>query len=258
MSKKLPVLFIGHGSPMNAILNNSYTRALKKLGEDIERPKAIMVISAHWNTRDTYITSEDKPKTIYDFYGFPEELYRIKYSPQGAKKFAELVLEKLSGENIKGTAEWGLDHASWAVLKHIYPNVDIPVFEMSLNASLSEAEHYELGKKLSVLRENGILIVGSGNIVHNLRNMDYDMDAKPFDWAVKFDEYVAEAMKNKEHEKLINYKNLGSTVMLSVPTDEHYLPLLYIAALQEAGEEVKFIHEGIQHGSMSMRCIQIG
>lgn len=258
MSKKLPVLFIGHGSPMNAILNNSYTQALKKLGKEIERPKAIMVISAHWKTRGTYITSEDKPKTIYDFYGFPEELYRIIYSPEGSKKYSEFVLEQLKKENIKGTTEWGLDHASWAVLKHMYPEADIPVFEMSLDASLDEASHYNLGKKLSILRENGILIIGSGNVVHNLRNMDYDMEAKPFDWSVKFDEYVTQALNNKDHESLINYKKLGSTAMLAVPTDEHYLPLLYIAALQEAGDEVKYIHEGIQHGSMSMRCIQIG
>lgn len=258
MSERLPVLFLAHGSPMNAILNNSFTEALKKLGKDLEKPKAIMIISSHWKTRGTYITVEDKPEQIYDFYGFPEELYNIKYSPKGAEKFAKFVIEELNNENIKGTDSWGLDHSAWAILKYIYPDADIPVFEMSLDASLNEQQHYDLGKTLSILREKGILIIGSGNIVHNLRVFEDDIDAAPFDWATKFDEYIYNAIRNNNHEGLINYLKAGTTAKLSVPTDEHYLPLLYIAAMQDKGDKVKLLHEGIQHGSMSMRCIQIG
>lgn len=258
MSKKLPVLFISHGNPMNAISNNSYTEAIRKLAKEIERPKAIMVISSHWKTKGTFITCEDQPKQIYDFYGFPQELYDVKYSPKGAKEYAELVIKELDNENIKGITSWGLDHAAWAILTHMYPNADIPVFEMSLNALENEEYHYELGKKLSKLREKGILIIASGNIVHNLEKMNHDINSKPFDWAVEFDEYIAESLMNMKHGQLIQYKKVGIAAKLSVPTDEHYVPLLYIAGLQEENDEVKYVYEGIQHGSMSMRCMQIG
>lgn len=258
MSEKLPALFLAHGSPMNAILINSFTQALKNLGKELQKPKAIMVISAHWKTRGTYITTADKPEQIYDFYGFPKELYNIKYRPEGARQYAELAIKELNNQNIKGTDSWGLDHSAWAILKHIYPDADIPVFEMSLDASLNEQQHYDLGNTLSILREKGILIIGSGNIVHNLRVFEDDIDAAPFDWATKFDEYIYSAIKDSNHEELINYLKAGTAAKLSVPTDEHYLPLLYIAAMQDNGDKVKLLHEGIQHGSMSMRCIQIG
>ncbi len=257
MSKKLPVLFIAHGSPMNALENNDYTRSIKALAQKIERPKAIMVISAHWTTRGTYITSEDKPKTIYDFYGFPEELYNIKYSPKGAKEYSKIALELLSEEKVEGTTSWGLDHGAWTVLKHMYPDADIPVFQMSINILLNEGEHYELGKKLASLREKGILIIGSGNIVHNLKEVDFAENAKPADWAVKFDEYVAKAIRDKRHLDLINYRSIGKAAKLSVPTDEHYLPLLYIMALQEENEKAEFLYEGIVSRSLSMRSVLI-
>lgn len=258
MINRLPALFIAHGSPMNAILKNSYTESLEKLGKDMERPEAIMVISAHWETKGTFITYDDEQKQIYDFYGFPEELYNIKYNPKGGKAYVDMVLEELKDEDIKRTNEWGLDHGAWGVLTHMYPNADIPVFQLSLNLLSDETYHYNLGKKLCKLREKGILIIGSGNIVHNLRMINYDMYSKPFDWAIEFDKCVAKAIKNKNHKELIEYSQMGMAAKLSVPTKEHYLPLLYIAAMQQENDEIKFIHESIQNGSMSMRTIQIG
>lgn len=254
----MPVLFIGHGSPMNALLDNSFTQAIGKVAENIPKPKAILVISAHFETNGTFITASDAPNQIYDFYGFPKELYDLKYSPTGSKKYAEMVAEELVDSEVKLTEEWGLDHGAWCILKHMYPKADIPVFQMSLNRLGDEKYHYNLGKKLSVLRERGILIIGSGNIVHNLGIMNYDMNSTPFDWASEFDTYVSEAIKCRTHENLISYENLGKSAKLSVPTKEHYLPLLYIAALQEESDEVNFIFKGIQHSSMSMTSIQIG
>lgn len=258
MSKKMPVLFISHGSPMNALLNNPYTEAISKWAESIPRPEAILVISAHWETNGTFITASDEPKQIYDFYGFPKELYNLKYNPKGAKKYAEIAFEELKAEKVMLTEEWGIDHGTWSILTHMYPKADIPVFQMSLNRLGDEEYHYNLGKKLSNLREKGILIIASGNIVHNLGRMDYEMNSVPFSWATEFDNYISEAVKNGLHSRLISYENLGEVAKLSVPTREHYLPLLYIAALQEQDDEVTFIYKGIQHGSMSMTSIQIG
>lgn len=257
MSKKLPALFIGHGSPMNAILDNSYTRALKKFADKIERPKAILVVSAHWQTRGTYITYKDEPTQIYDFYGFPKQLYDIKYEPKNCKKYSKIILEELKDENIKPTNDWGLDHAAWAVLVHMYPKADIPVIEMSLNILLDEESHYNLGKKLYKLREKGILVIGSGNIVHNLMKFKEKIDAEPFNWAIAFDKYISDAIINKQHDKLVNYKSVGRAAQLAVPTDEHYLPLLYVLAMQQENDSIEFEYEGIQNGSMSMRCIKI-
>ncbi|MGL5641773.1 MAG: 4,5-DOPA dioxygenase extradiol [Paraclostridium sp.] len=258
MVKKQPVLFIGHGSPMNAIMENSYTERLNKLGEKLDRPKAIMVISAHWVTNGTYITEQDSPKEIYDFYGFPEELYKVKYSTSGAKPYINKVFEELKDYNVKLTDTWGIDHGAWCILKHIFPKADIPVFQLSLNALENEEYHYNLGKKLSNLREEGILILGSGNIVHNLREMKADKNANPYAWAAEFDEFVANAVIKGDHDKLINYKVIGREAFLSAPTDEHYLPLLYISALMEEGDKVEFIFTGIEHGSLSMTSIKIG
>ncbi len=258
MNKKMPVLFIGHGSPMNALLNNSYTEAIRKSTENIPKPKAILVISAHWETEGTYIAAADAPKQIYDFYGFPEALYNVKYNPTGAKKYAEMVAEELVDFKVSLTENWGIDHGAWCILTHMYPKVDIPVFQISLNSLGDEKYHYDLGKKLSVFREKGILIIGSGDIVHNLGIMNYEINSTPFDWATEFDDYVSESIKNRTHDKLISYESLGKTAKLAVPTKEHYLPLLYIAGLQEQSDEVKFIYKGIQHKSISMTSIQIG
>jgi len=258
MIKKMPVLFIGHGSPMNAVLNNSYTEAISKSTQNIPKPEAILVVSAHWETNGTFITASNTPKQIYDFYGFPAELYNLKYNPTGAKKYAEMAAQELADSKVILTEKWGLDHGAWSVLAHMYPKADIPVFQMSLNRLGDEQYHYNLSKKLSKLREKGILIIGSGDIVHNLGVMDYNMNANPFKWATEFDNYICEAIVNREHDNIISYQKLGKCAQLSVPTKEHYLPLLYIAGLQEKSDEVNFIYKGIQHGSMSMTSIKIG
>lgn len=258
MNKKMPVLFIGHGSPMNAVLNNEYTQAISKEAQNIPRPEAILVISAHWETNGTFITSSDSPEQIYDFYGFPEELYNLKYKPIGAGKYAQMAFEEIKDSDVMLTKEWGMDHGAWSVLTHMYPKADIPVFQMSLNRLGDQQYHYDLGRKLSKLRDKGILIIGSGDIVHNLRIMNYDMNAIPFEWASEFDNYICGALINRKHDNLINYQKAGKSAQLSVPTKEHFLPLLYIAGLQGESDEVKFIYKGIQHSSMSMTSIQIG
>ncbi|WP_160673330.1 4,5-DOPA dioxygenase extradiol [Clostridium sp. C8-1-8] len=257
MKDRLPALFIGHGSPMNAIETNEYTKMLNKLGETIGKPKAVLVISAHWLTEGSYIDIQNNPKQIYDFYGFPRELYEVDYKPSGSSEYAIRAYERLKAFGVKSTKEWGLDHGSWAILKHLYPNADIPAFQLSLNHAFTPEEHYNLGKKLKELRDEGYLILGSGNIVHNLRKMDFDASDSPFDWAKKFDDYIANSLISNNHLNLINYKSQGITEKLALPTDEHYLPLLYIAALQEADESISFLHEGIEFGSLSMRSFVV-
>jgi len=260
----MPVLFIGHGSPMNIVLKNSYTDSLAKAAREIPKPKAILVISAHWLTNGTYVTCVAKPKTIYDFYGFPEELYQLNYPSPGSPETAQLTIKMEKSVQIK-CGNWGLDHAAWAVLKHMYPAADIPVFEMSLDYSPYNnwypkpmEYHYNLASELAPLREKGILIIGSGNIVHNLGLIDFDIDAKPFGWAVNFDEQVKQCLVSGNHKKLINYLELGKEAAYAVPTQDHYLPMIYSIGLQTKDEPLKFIHEGFQHGSVSMRAIQIG
>ena len=239
---KMPVLFIGHGSPMNIIYKNEYTKSLQKLGGSLTKPDAILVVSAHWLTKGTFVCSADKPEQIYDFYGFPDELYDVKYHPPGARIIAESVASELKSENVESDGKWGIDHASWAVLTHMYPKADIPVFELSVDVMKNEKEHYDLGKKLSFLRRKNILIMGSGNIVHNLRQVDFDEHAKPFPWAVEFDEYIKDALLRKDHDRLIRYKELNPVSRLAVPTYDHYLPFLYSAALQEEDEQIEFVH----------------
>lgn len=258
MVKRLPAFFIAHGSPMNIALQNEYTEALSKIKDSIERPKAILIISAHWKTENTQINISDTPNQIYDFYGFPKELYNIRYQVTGSRNYALEALESLAYSDIVDTESWGLDHGAWGILKHIYPDSDIPTFQLSLNGLEDESYHYNLGKKLSVLREKGFLIIGSGNIVHSFRYMDSDMDAKPPEFAVEFDNYVKNSLLNNEHEKLINYKKAGEIAFKAVPTDEHYLPVLYIAGALISGEKVTLLYEGFQNASMSMTCFMIG
>ena len=256
-NSKMPVLFIGHGSPMNIVSHNAYTRSLQSLGASLPKPHAILVVSAHWLTQGTFICSADKPEQIYDFYGFPDELYKVQYHPPGAPAIAKSIVHELKFENIQVDAEWGIDHASWAVLIYMYPKANIPVLEMSLDVTMNEQEHYTLAKKLSFLRQQNILIIGSGNIVHNLLRMEYKENAKPFPWAVEFDKYIKDALLQKDVDRLLHYKELSPVGKISAPTNDHYLPMLYTAALQEEGEQIEFFHESIQNGSISMRCFVI-
>ncbi|WP_370573215.1 4,5-DOPA dioxygenase extradiol [Methanomethylovorans sp.] len=264
-SGKMPVLFIGHGSSLNIILKNSYTESLVRLGNDLPKPKALMVVSAHWLTNGTSVTCNEKPKQIYDFYGFPRELYQVKYSSSGSPDIARLISGIVRKVQVRCSNDWGLDHASWAVLKHMYPQADIPVFEMSLDYSFNEWHpkmiqyHYDLASELGELRRKGVLIIGSGNIVHNLGMLDFrNIDAKPFDWAVEFDEKVKSNLLSGNHRDLIDYRNMGRNAPFAVPTLDHYLPMIYAIALQEKDDRLEFVHEGFQYGSISMRSFRIG
>lgn len=236
---KMPVLFIGHGSPMNIILKNDFTDSLANLGKDLPKPRAIMVISAHWLTGGTYVGCMAKPRTIYDFYGFPDALYSIDYPSAGSPDDAMFVKELVRKAPVKCSSDWGLDHASWAILKHIYPKADIPVFEMSLDYSFNEWHpkplqyHYDLASELLELRKKGVLIIGSGNIVHNLGLIDFrNINAKPFDWAIEFDDKVKSNLINGNHKDLIDYQKMGRGASFAVPTQDHYLPMIYAIALQ--------------------------
>jgi 4,5-DOPA dioxygenase extradiol len=263
--KKMPVLFIGHGSPINIILNNSFTQSLSAWGKSLPRPKAVMVVSAHWLTNGTAVTCVGKPKTMHDFYGFPVELYELSYPSPGAFEEAAFVTKTVQQTAVTCNYDWGLDHASWAVLKHLFPQADIPVFELSLDYSFNEWHpkpvrfHYNLASELSTLRSRGVLIIGSGNIVHNLGMIDIDnIDANPFDWAREIDEKVKANLVTRNHTDLIHYPNMGRAATLAIPTLDHYLPMIYAVALQEKNEPLTFIHESFQYGSISMRCFQIG
>lgn len=257
ISNQLPALFIGHGSPMNVISKNRYTEDLEKLAFQLPHPQAILVISAHWLTRGTLITGAEKPEQIYDFYGFPQELYGIKYLAPGSPQTANLVVETVGEGNIRIDQKRGIDHAAWAVLKFLYPRQNIPVLELSLNIDQGPSSHFELGKKLAPLRCKGILMIGSGNIVHNLREMEYQEKAEAYDWAVEFDQFVRESIGKKDFAALINYRNFGTPAIRAVPTNEHYLPMLYILGMMKASESAMFIHESIQNGSVSMRSFKI-
>ena len=252
MENKLPIMFIGHGSPMNAIEENDFTISIKKVAESLPEPKAIMMISAHWTVQSTMVNTQEHPKQIYDFYGFPRELFEFKYNCKGSPEFSQLVIDTLGNYKIKPTSEWGIDHGSWTILKHIYPNANIPVFQLSLDMTKDAKWHYELGKELRKLRDLGVLIIGSGDIVHNLGAVGFEENAKPYDWAVEFDDIVKDCLVNKNHDKLIDYKSIGNSAIYSIPTSEHYLPLLYIIGLQEENEMVEFIYEGIQNKSISL------
>lgn len=261
----MPVLFIGHGSPLNIILDNSYTRSLTTLGKTLPKPKAILVISAHWLTKGTFVLCNDQPKTIHDFYGFPDELYAIRYPSTGAPTEARLVTELVKNVKVECRTDWGLDHASWAVLKHMYSAADIPVFELSLAYTFNEWHpkplqyHYDLAKEMAPLRERGVLIIGSGNIVHNLGLLDFEnIDAPIFAWAGAFDEAVKSRLLARDHRALMDYQRMGPEAALAVPSLDHYLPMIYTLALQERNEPLTFTHEGFQYGSISMRCFRIG
>ncbi len=251
---KMPLLFIGHGSPMNALANNDYTQALNQIARLIPQPKAILCVSAHWLTTGTFVTSSAQPKIIYDFYGFPEALYKINYPAPGSEKIAALIQNCMSIPTIQSDkGSWGLDHGTWAVLKHIYPQADIPTLQLSIDATQPAAYHFELGQKLSELREHEILIIGSGNIVHNLGNFSWNENEPAFNWATEFDQWTREQLKTRNHRSLIeDYLNTNAG-RLSVPTPDHYLPLLYVLGASYPEDNLKFIYEKIHHGSIAMR-----
>jgi 4,5-DOPA dioxygenase extradiol len=252
----MPVLFIGHGSPMNALADNAFTKSLSVTGTTLPRPEAILVISAHWLTKGSFISSTPVPETIYDFYGFPQELYRIVYPAKGSPQYAERT--KTLWPELILDATRGLDHGTWTVLKHLFPLADIPVFQLSIDYHKPMQYHFDNAKKLISLRNEGVLIIGSGNIVHNLRLVSFEEDAEPYDWAIQFDEWAKNQIINKNYNNLLQYEKAGISASLAVPTVDHYVPLLYSLAATEPSENITFFYEGIELSSMSMRCIKIG
>jgi 4,5-DOPA dioxygenase extradiol len=254
---KMPVLFTGHGSPMNIIQNNAFTQSLKVLGEATEQPVAILVISAHWLTPGkTVVSVNPNPKTIYDFGGFPEALYKEKYEPNGHPALAKELVQLVQSVKVHEDHEMGLDHGAWSILKHLYPKADIPVFQMSIDYGKPPAYHFQLAKELSALRNKGVLMLGSGNIVHNLGIFDWKEDAPVMDWAATFDAYVKKAIDERNFEALVNYQKQGREAALAVPTNDHYLPMLYILGLLDKDENIRYTFEGFQNGSISMRCFE--
>ena len=258
-SSTMPVLFVGHGNPMNAIADNAFTKKLGTWGSSFQdKPKAILVISAHWLTQGTHVMVSPKPRTIHDFGGFPQALYQIQYPVDGSPSFANETKQIVTSTQVIADDQWGLDHGAWTVLKHMFPKADIPVYQLSIDYAKPPAYHYNLAKELKSLRKKGVLIIGSGNIVHNLYQIDFDEKAKPYDWAVEFDETVKKQLQNKDFESLINYSSLGNAAHLSIPTNDHYLPMLYSLGLTDKSESLTFTFEEIQNASISMRCFQVG
>ena len=252
----MPVLFVGHGSPTNAIEENEFSRAWADAGKSMPRPRAVLCVSAHWEANGTLVTSTERPGTIHDFYGFPRPLYEVSYPAPGAPEVARLVRETVRGARVRFDPDRGLDHGAWSVLRRMFPGADIPVVQLSLDRAKEPALHYELGKELAGLRREGVLIVGSGNIVHNLGVIVGEDTA--FDWAIEFDETMKRLILSGDHDAIVQYPELGRAARLSVPTNEHFLPLLYALALQEKGEGIRFFTDRVTLGSISMRSIKIG
>jgi 4,5-DOPA dioxygenase extradiol len=253
----MPVVFFGHGSPMNTLDRNPYTEAWRKLGAAMPAPKAIVCVSAHWYTEGTAVTAMSRPRTIHDFYGFPQALFDVRYPAPGAPELAARVRALLAPLDVAFDESWGLDHGTWSVLKHAYPNADIPVIQLSIDGTQPPQFHYDAGRRLAALRDDGVLVVGSGNVVHNLRLMKR-AGGEAFDWAVRFNERVRAALASRDHRTLIDFARLGEDARLSVPTPEHYLPLLYVAALQRDDEVMSFPVDGYDLGSVSMLTAAAG
>jgi 4,5-DOPA dioxygenase extradiol len=258
MNERLPAIFLGHGNPMNALLDNSYTRGWRRIGEQTPVPKAILSISAHWFVPATGVTIGTAPKTIHDFGGFPKELYEVQYPAPGDPELARRVRKMLAPLPVALDDSWGLDHGTWSVLRHVYPAAVIPVVQLSIDASQPAAFHFEIGRRLASLREERVLIVGSGNLVHNLRAYAWGRHMPdPYDWAVRFEQQARQMMLAGESQPLIEYEKLGPDAMLSIPTPDHYLPLLYVLGTKQQGEEISFPIEGVDGGSISMLAVQV-
>jgi len=255
----MPALFFGHGNPMNALQDNAWTRAWREIGAGIPRPRAVLAISAHWYVPGTAVTANERPRTIHDFGGFPPELFAVRYPAPGDPALAERVADLLSPLPVRRDTGWGLDHGTWSVLRHVFPEADVPVAQLSIDESQEPEFHYELGKLLAPLRDEGVLLIGSGNLVHNLHAYAWGRHpAAPFDWAVRFEEETRVRIVAGDVGPLLDYESLGNDARLSVPTPEHFLPLLYILALRRPGEAVNFPVEGVDGGSISMLTVRLG
>jgi len=259
-TETMPVLFLGHGSPMNAIEENEFVQGWREIGKTLPKPNAVLCISAHWETIGTFVTAMEKPKTIHDFCGFPKELYEVQYPAPGSPELAKEVRNIITKKEVGLDDKWGLDHGAWSVIKHLYPNADVPVIQMSLDNSQSPQYHYDLAKELSTLRNKGVLIVGSGNMVHNLRMVDWRRLNEvnySYDWAIEASEKMKTAILSDDHNKLINYQSQGKEFNLAIPTPEHYLPLLYALALKQENEMISLFNDKAVGGSLTMTSLKI-
>jgi 4,5-DOPA dioxygenase extradiol len=260
VSARLPAVFLGHGNPMNALLENSWTRAWSALGATlVPRPRAVLAVSAHWYVAGSAVTAMPAPRTIHDFGGFPRELFAVRYPAPGDPALAARVRELLAPSPVESDYSWGLDHGTWSVLRHVFPQAEVPVVQLSIDETRSAAFHHELGKRLRALRDEGVLIVGSGDVVHNLHTYAWGgHPAKPYDWALRFETTVRERLASSDQAALIDYAASGTDALLSVPTPEHYLPLLYVLGASFPEDLVTFPAEGIDGGSVSMLAVRFG
>lgn len=257
---KMPVLFLGHGSPMNAIEENQFVIGFRNAAKSIPKPSAILCVSAHWYTRGTKVTAMSAPRTIHDFGGFPQALFDVQYPAPGKPELARETQQILLPTTVDLDHEWGLDHGTWSVVKHLYPKADIPVLQLSIDYTKPPQFHFDLAKQLSALREKGVLIIGSGNIIHNLRLVDFrnmEKDNYGYDWAIEANHIFHNHLQSGNYKALIDYQNLGKSVQLAIPTPDHYLPLLYVLGLQGKGESISLFNDKLQAGSLSMTSVKI-
>lgn len=258
--KKMPVLFMGHGSPMNGIEDNEFSQYWQKLGREIPVPAAVLCISAHWLTRGTHVTAMEQPKTIHDFGGFPQELFAVQYPAPGSPAIAQEAAQLIQSTDVGLDHDWGLDHGCWTVVRHMYPDANVPVLQLSIDYHQLPAYHYKLAKELAALRTKGVLIMGSGNMVHNLRRVDWQHINTPnygFDWAQEISEVFKQKIRQKEHQGLIDYQTLGTAAKLAIPTPDHYYPLLYTLGLQDNKDEVEIFNDKYVGGSLTMTSLRI-
>jgi 4,5-DOPA dioxygenase extradiol len=254
----MPAIFFGHGNPMNAIERSRYSEAWSEIGRNVPRPKAILCISAHWYLPGTRVTAMERPRTIHDFGGFPRPLYEVQYPAPGDPALCRRVQE-LVGPQVILDEEWGLDHGTWSVLVHVFPDADIPVVQLSIDETQPAAVHYDIGRRLASLRDEGVLVIGSGNLIHNLHAYAWGRHpAEPYDWAIRFEAVARECISSGNHEPLVAYETLGRDAMLSAPTPDHYLPLLYVLGTTQPDDAVTYPIEGIDGGSVSMLTVKIG
>ncbi len=257
----MPVLFVGHGSPMNGILDNEFSRKWTQLGKEIPTPKAVLVVSAHWLSKGTRITAMDFPETIHDFGGFPKALFDVQYKAPGNPQLARETASIIQSAKVEMDHDWGLDHGAWTVVRHMYPEANIPVLQLSIDYSKGPQYHYELAKELASLRKKGVLIMGSGNMVHNLGMVAWDKIDEPewgYDWAVDINTKFKDLISNRNHDQLIKYEQLGKEALLAIPTPEHYWPLLYTLGLRGSKDEVSFFNDRVVGGSLTMTSVKIG
>ncbi|MEA5139474.1 4,5-DOPA dioxygenase extradiol [Arcicella rigui] len=257
--QKTPLLFIGHGSPMNGIENNQFSQQWEAIGREVPNPTAVICISAHWLTRGTFVTAMEKPKTIHDFGGFPKALFDVQYPALGSPAIAEETKKLITKAEVHLDHDWGLDHGTWTIIRHIYPKANIPVLQLSIDYYQSPQYHYELAQELAVLRRKGVLIIGSGNMVHNLRMVDFQRinGSYGYDWAIEINHIFKKHIAEGNHKPLINYESLGQAAKLAIPTPDHYYPLLYILGMQEKNEEATFFNDVAVGGSLTMTSVKI-